>query len=444
MKTIGLKRLENVDVNEFTNGFKMKLRRMIFPATRLIINTNTKLISGKNVIIDRRPDIPKNEQVIFASTHGYTEDIESALGSLDRNAWVLIGTKDQIENNFKMYGAWLNGMIYVDRKDDSSRKESLEKMKYILNNGSSILIFPEGGWNNKENELCMNLFGGAYYLSSECKKRIVPMSSIVSEKDNQIHVLYGDPIDLSLYRASKNDSEFLKNIKKMAACSIIRDSMASLSYELIEKYTNPISRKQLPNDVHNYHNDNRLREYMKTRWSSHNDVKNELTEYKPKIYLGKSDISSELEKLQSYEKLINDCLFCGISGYAISYGDAISMYNKLKFAYSPEKAIELISKLKSTFFDSEIVEQVLSLDVDSKEPFIRDIVVKEKVDSDEVWSFVDQVHLGADNAESMAKTVVQVKQSMENEKKNCLDNYIENNYNTLKLEKKNKNKNKKL
>ena len=197
MKTIGLKKLENVNVYEFTSPLKMKLRRMIYPFTRLIINTNTKLISGKNVIVDRRPNLSKDEQVIFASTHSYTEDIESALGSLDRNAWVLIGTKDQIENNFKMYGAWLNGMIYVDRKDDSSRKESLDKMKYILNNGSSILIFPEGGWNNKENELCMNLFGGAYYLSSECDKKVVPMSSIVSEKDNQIHVLYGDPIDLS-------------------------------------------------------------------------------------------------------------------------------------------------------------------------------------------------------------------------------------------------------
>ena len=444
MKTIGLKKLENVNVYEFTSPLKMKLRRMIYPFTRLIINTNTKLISGKNVIVDRRPNLPKNEQVIFASTHSYTEDIESALGSLDRNAWVLIGTKDQIENNFKMYGAWLNGMIYVDRKDDSSRKESLDKMKYILNNGSSILIFPEGGWNNKENELCMNLFGGAYYLSSECDKKVVPMSSIVSEKDNQIHVLYGDPIDLSLYKVRKNDSEFLKDIKKMAACTIIRDSMASLSYELIEKYTNPVSRDELPTDVHKYHSDNRLREYMKTRWSSHSDIKNELTEYKPKVYLGQSDISSELEKVQEYEKLIYDCLFYGITECAVSYGDAVLLYNKLKFASDSENAITLMSKLKSTFFSCDVVDQVLSIEVDSKEPFIRDIEVKEKVDPDEVWAFVDNVHLGPDNAESIAKTVVQIRQSKEDEKAYRLDNYIDNNYYILKLEKKNKNKNKKL
>ena len=121
MKTIGLKRLENVNVDKFTNEHKMRIRRILFPLTRFIIRTDTKLNSAKDVVVDERPQLNKDEQYIFASTHYYTEDIEAAIGTLDRNAWVLMGTKDQIENNYKMYGAWLNGMIYVDRKNDKSR-----------------------------------------------------------------------------------------------------------------------------------------------------------------------------------------------------------------------------------------------------------------------------------------------------------------------------------
>ena len=122
MKTIGLKKLENVSVDSFVKHSQIKLRKGIYPFTKVVINLATKLISNRSIVVDRRPELD-DDNYIFASTHYYTEDIEALLGSLDRNAWALMGTTDQIENNPKMYGAWLNGMIYVDRNDNNSRKE---------------------------------------------------------------------------------------------------------------------------------------------------------------------------------------------------------------------------------------------------------------------------------------------------------------------------------
>ena len=102
---------------------------------------------------------------IFASTHFFDEDIIANLAVIDRNAWVLIGTTDQLEHNPQMYAAWLNGLVYVNRLDADSRKESVKKMLRILNAGSSVLIFPEGGWNNSENLLVNPLFSGPWLLA---------------------------------------------------------------------------------------------------------------------------------------------------------------------------------------------------------------------------------------------------------------------------------------
>ena len=39
------------------------------------------------------------------------------------------------------------------------------KMNRVLKAGNSILIFPEGRWNDSENLLCQKLFAGPYNLS---------------------------------------------------------------------------------------------------------------------------------------------------------------------------------------------------------------------------------------------------------------------------------------
>ena len=48
-------------------------------------------------------------------------------------------------------------MKFAERLSDVSDIESMPKMERVLASGSSVLIFPEGGWNNTENLLVLRL-----------------------------------------------------------------------------------------------------------------------------------------------------------------------------------------------------------------------------------------------------------------------------------------------
>lgn len=263
MKKTGLKKLEIVSPEKFTTPNKMKIRKVISPLIRKVI----LLSAHKKVIIEDYPKLDDN-QYIFSSTHYFTEDIQVGIGSLDRNAWALIGTTDQLEHNPRMYGGWLNGIIYVDRNNDKSRKDSLKKMEYILNNGGNVLIYPEGGWNTTENLLVQTLFASPYKLCCSTGKKVVPIA-IYNERDNDIiYVKAGEPMDLSVY-------------EKKEALTILRDQMATLMYDLIEKYSKPIVRKELTGDIHLKHMEEIKNDYLKAKWTR--DVwDEELTVYRDK------------------------------------------------------------------------------------------------------------------------------------------------------------------
>ena len=83
---------------------------------------------------------------------------------------------------------WLNGMIYVNRLDHNSRKEAVLKMKRVLAAGNSVLLFPEGGYNNTENQLIMPLFSSPYQLSKEMGVEVVPIISFNPTGSDKIYV----------------------------------------------------------------------------------------------------------------------------------------------------------------------------------------------------------------------------------------------------------------
>jgi 1-acyl-sn-glycerol-3-phosphate acyltransferase len=64
--------------------------------------------------------------------------------------------------------------VIVDRKNNESRRKSYEKMKRVLNNGLDMLIYPEGT-RNKTNNPLKSFYDGAFRLSVETGKPIVPV-----------------------------------------------------------------------------------------------------------------------------------------------------------------------------------------------------------------------------------------------------------------------------
>jgi 1-acyl-sn-glycerol-3-phosphate acyltransferase len=73
------------------------------------------------------------------------------------------------------------GTVLVDRKDSKSRQDSFEKMKYVLNHGLDMLIYPEGT-RNKTTEPLKSFYDGAFKLSIETNKPIVPVVLLNTKK----------------------------------------------------------------------------------------------------------------------------------------------------------------------------------------------------------------------------------------------------------------------
>ncbi len=272
MKNIGLEKVKTSNVDNFTTDFGIKFRRVMNKPLRKVLEIATK----REVIVENYPQLEKGKPYIFASTHSFDEDIIAALSTIDRSAYVLIGTTDQIDYNPTMYAAWVNGMIYVDRLDAKSRKESVLKMERVLKSGSSVLLFPEGGWNNTENLPVQKLFAGPYKLAKDTGYEVVPISTFNEAGSDKIYINVGSPMNLS-------------NLEKKDALERLRSELGITMYEQIQKHSTPIKRAELSNDAREQFMEERKNEYLRVKWTR--DVwDEELTVYKDKDIPSVEDI----------------------------------------------------------------------------------------------------------------------------------------------------------
>ncbi|MEO8771161.1 MAG: lysophospholipid acyltransferase family protein [Ferruginibacter sp.] len=65
------------------------------------------------------------------------------------------------------------GSVLVDRKNDKSRSKSIDAMKAVLLSGMHMCIYPEGT-RNRTNEPLKKFYDGAFILSINTQKEIIP------------------------------------------------------------------------------------------------------------------------------------------------------------------------------------------------------------------------------------------------------------------------------
>lgn len=82
------------------------------------------------------------------------------------------------------------GSVLVDRKDEKSRSKSIEAMKTVLASGMHMCIYPEGT-RNRTNEPLKKFYDGAFILSANTGKEIIPCVITGTKK--------ATPIDKPLY-----------------------------------------------------------------------------------------------------------------------------------------------------------------------------------------------------------------------------------------------------
>ncbi len=92
-----------------------------------------------------------------------------------------------------------SGSVLVDRKSDASRKESFNKMKEVLAMGLHMCIYPEGT-RNKSSEPLKSFHGGAFRLSLDTGKPIIPAVIFNTRKVLPANkVFYALPHKLSIH-----------------------------------------------------------------------------------------------------------------------------------------------------------------------------------------------------------------------------------------------------
>ena len=225
-----------------------------------------RLAVPEKIIVESYPKLEKGKAYIYAATHSFVAEIPTLLSVIDRSVYTLMGSTNQLECNPKVYANWVNGLIYVDRNDKKSRNESLLKMQRVLESGSSVLIFPEGGWNNTENLLVQKLFPGVYKLAQTTDVAVVPICCFHRYGSKTIYVNSMPPIDMKAYEKSEG-------------MEILRDALATMMYKSIEKHSVFIKRASLKTDPRLSFMRERRKEYLKTKWTR--DVwEEELTVYK--------------------------------------------------------------------------------------------------------------------------------------------------------------------
>jgi 1-acyl-sn-glycerol-3-phosphate acyltransferase len=204
------------------------VRKRINPIWRRLLSKGTY----RKVIVERYPELDKQKNYIFVGNHSFDEDIISSLSTIDRNAYLLHGTTDQMEHNPIFFAVWLNGMIYVNRLEPESRHTAVDKMERVLRAGNSVLLFPEGGYNNTENNLINPLFSSPHILSKRLGVEVVPIITFNDFGSDKIYIRAGNPINVGAY-------------EKEEGLTKLRDVMATIVYEMMEAHTEPIRRADL-------------------------------------------------------------------------------------------------------------------------------------------------------------------------------------------------------
>ena len=231
-----------------------KLRQIIGPVLRKIISFTT----NNKFVVESRAKLDSSDNYIYVSTHYFIEDVRGMFATLNRQAYMLMGTRDQIENNFELLAAVFTGFFFVEREDNISRKQCLGKQNRIVSElNSSFINYVAGSWENSENELQPLSYSGPYRTAKKTGKKIVPISMHYDKENKTVYFREGTPIDVS-------------KLKEEEANLLIRDTLASMRYKQMVKYGQSM-RCEFPyyDSKHELWNDGVLEEYWNGQeWNS--------------------------------------------------------------------------------------------------------------------------------------------------------------------------------
>lgn len=184
-----------------------------------------------DIIRDCRKEL--DGPVIYACTHVGRYDIEMALQVIGRQCWFFMGDPGKVYKDLDGLVLWMNGTIFTDTAYKEDRHIGKETCVRLLEQGGSLLIYPEGAWNITENQVVQRLFTGTAEMAIRTGAKIVPIA--IEQYGKQYYANVGEPIDP-------------EGEERQTLTDHLRDVLCTLKWEIWEQSA-PVSRDSLPEDA---------------------------------------------------------------------------------------------------------------------------------------------------------------------------------------------------
>lgn len=189
-----------------------KIKEIIHPE---LISMMKQKTTGDLVAVG---NIPINGNYLIVANHACIEDIPTLGQAVDKHFYLLVSDEDR--KTLDGLGLELNGVQWVKRTDKASREIAYKNIVEILKRGKNFAMYPEATWNLSPNQLMMPMNYGCIRISLESGRDILPVISLFTREKRYTKI--GVP-----FRPSNNLIESIDELRSI---------MASMMYDLIEKY----------------------------------------------------------------------------------------------------------------------------------------------------------------------------------------------------------------
>lgn len=197
------------------------LRDLIYPVLILLTKTRVKF----KIHIENTPSLLSDKRSIFAVNHTNSFDMPISANAVYkklRKHCVIIAGKQNLRIIDRLF-FFLNGVIWVDRKNKNETSASKELLINSIRNGHDVFWFPEGTWNMTDNLLMLPMKWGIVDVAAATGSQIVPVVLEYDRPTMICRVSFGVPIAPD------------KDANKADAIRELRDAMSTLRWELWEK-----------------------------------------------------------------------------------------------------------------------------------------------------------------------------------------------------------------
>jgi len=170
--------------------------------------------------------LDKNKQYVFVANHISYMDIPTIFKTIRKRSIRVLG-KEQMKN-VPIFGfIYSRGAVMVDRNSSAVRTKSVLQLKSIVRRGVSIVIFPEGTFNETHHPL-KDFYNGAFRIAIETQTPILPI--LFLDTYDRLHFK-------SIFSLSPGRSRavFLEEVKVDSFSLKDINALKNIVYDLMEK-----------------------------------------------------------------------------------------------------------------------------------------------------------------------------------------------------------------